>query len=241
MNNYDIKIIYEDDNLLAINKPAGLVVHSDGKTKEYTLIDWIIENYPEIKNVGESVEYNGHVISRPGIVHRIDRYTSGVLLIAKTQDSFLYLKEQFKERNIKKIYKAIVYGNVKKDSGTIDRPIGRSSKDFRAWSAESTARGKLRDAITEYKTLKNSKNFSYLELHPKTGRTHQIRVHLKYIKHPIVCDSLYAPKKECALGLSRMALHAEFIEFTLLNGTKTMIEAPLPNDFEEALTSGELN
>ncbi len=234
MNN--IEIIYEDDNLMAVNKPAGLIVHPDGKNEEYSLTDWIMEKYPELKNVGEPSEYNGKIILRPGIVHRIDRNTSGVLLIAKTQESFLYLKKQFKDRNIKKTYKAIVYGNVKKDRGVIDRPIGRSSRDFKMWSAESTARGKLRDAVTEYKTLKRNKEFSYLDIYPKTGRTHQIRVHLKYIKHPIVCDKLYAFKKDCILGFSRMALHAQSIEFSLLDGSKIMIEAPLPEDFNVAVS-----
>jgi len=232
----EIKIIYEDDNLVAVNKPAGLVVHPDGKTEEYTLTDWVMENYPEIKNVGEPAVYDGQIIQRPGIVHRIDRDTTGVVIIAKNQDSFLNLKKQFKERSIKKTYRAVVYGSIKKDSGVIDRPIGRSSRDFKAWSAEDSARGTLREAVTEYKILKRIKGFSYLELYPKTGRTHQIRVHLKYIKHPIICDRLYAPKKECAFGFSRMALHAQRVELSLLNGSKIMIEAPLPEDFYRAIS-----
>jgi len=232
----NINIIYEDENVLAINKPAGLIAHPDGKTEEYVLTDWIVENYPETKDVGEPAEYDGRIIPRPGIVHRIDRDTTGVVVIAKNQDSFLDLKKQFQERSIKKTYRAIVYGNVKNEKGVIDKPIGRSSRDFKAWSAESSARGTLREAVTEYETLKRTKDFSYLELYPKTGRTHQIRVHLKYIKHPIVCDNLYAPKKECALGFSRVALHAQSIEFSLLNGSKIMVEAPLPKDFEEALS-----
>ncbi len=256
MNELEINIIYEDDNLMVINKPAGLLVHPDGKTTEYTLTDWIIKKYPKLKNIGEPVEYDGKTILRPGIVHRIDRNTTGVLVIAKNQDTFLDLKHQFKKRSIRKTYRAIVYGNIKKDSGVIDKPIGRSARDFRAWSAEITARGKLRDAVTEYKVLRRfsydnpynessafiirGKLFTYLEIYPKTGRTHQIRVHLKYIKHPIVCDKLYAPKKKCALGLTRMALHAKSIELFLQNGSKIIVEAPLPEDFENALISGGL-
>jgi 23S rRNA pseudouridine1911/1915/1917 synthase len=236
MNLTNIEIIYEDKDVLVISKPAGLVVHSDGKTKEPNLCDWILENYPELKNVGEPlILQNGTEIKRPGIVHRLDRETSGVLIIAKSQESFLNLKQQFKDKEIKKIYKAFVWGEVKNDEGVIERPIGRSSKDFRQWSAQRGARGVLREAITEYRVLKKNKDFSFLEINLKTGRTHQIRVHMKAINYPVVGDKLYAPKREFALGFNRVALHAFSVEFSSLSGEKVKVEVPLPDDFQRGL------
>ncbi len=227
-----IEIIYEDENIIAINKPTGLIIHSDGKTKEITLVDWILKKYPEIEDVGEPLVLNsGEVIKRSGIVHRLDRGTSGILVISKNQETFLYLKEQFQNRKIQKSYCAFVYGEMKSDEGVIDRPIGRSKKDFRMWSAQREARGKMREAITEYKVLQKRGGFSFVEVNPKTGRTHQIRVHFKAINYPVVCDKLYAPKRECALGFERLALHAYSIEFNLINGEKVKLEAELPEDF----------
>jgi len=165
----------------------------------------------------------------------LDRETSGVLIIAKNQKSFLHLKEQFKNREVKKIYKTFVWGKIKDDEGVINRSIGRSKKDFRLWSAQRGVRGKMREAITEYKVLQKNEEFSFLEINLKTGRTHQIRVHLKAINHPVVGDKLYAPKRELALGFERVALHAFSIEFLLLDGEKIKIEAPLPSDFKNAL------
>lgn len=230
-----IGILYEDENILVVNKPTGLVVHSDGKTKEYVLTDWITENYPEIKDVGEKAEYNGKEILRPGIVHRLDRDTSGVIVVAKTQDAYIHLKEQFKGRRVDKIYQAFVYGKIKEAEGVVDRPIGRSGKDFRQWSAQRGARGVLREATTNYEVEKTNEIFSYIKLIPKTGRTHQLRVHMKAINHPIVCDKLYAPKRECLLGFERLALHALSIDIELQDGSRKTIEAPLPPDFEKAL------
>jgi len=230
-----IEILYEDENILAVNKPAGLAVHSDGKTKEYVLTDWVMENYPEIENVGEKAFYDGKEIARPGIVHRLDRDTSGVIVVAKNQDTFLHLKKQFQERSVKKTYYAFVYGQMKDSKGVIDRPIGRSSKDFRQWSAQRGARGVMREATTEYEVMEHKTEASYIKLMPKTGRTHQLRVHMKAVNHPIVCDKLYAPKRECLLGFERLALHASYIGFDLPDGLRIKIEAPLPEDFAMAL------
>lgn len=245
--NLDPSIIFENDHLLAINKPAGLVVHPDGKTKERTLCDWLMEKYPEMKEVGEpTILADGTIIYRPGIVHRLDRDTSGVMIVAKTQASFEFLKEQFKDREVKKVYNAVVWGLVKEDKGTIDRPIGRSRGDFRKWSAERFARGELRPAVTDYKVLaritdpdhKSHKiipNFSYIEAYPRTGRTHQIRVHLKAINHPVVGDTLYASNHPQALGFSRLALHARSIDIEDVDGSMHHFEAPLPSDFQTAI------
>ncbi len=236
-------ILYEDKDILVIDKPAGLVVHGDGrsislttgKTKEKTLVDWLISKYPEIKNVGEpGRNAKGEEIERSGIVHRLDRETSGVMLVCKTQEAFEYFKEQFKKREIQKTYRAFVFGEVKGDKGRIDRPIGRSSTDFRKWSAQRGARGEMREAITEYKVLSRGKGYSYIEVYPKTGRTHQIRVHLKAVNHPLVSDSLYTPNRENDLGFKRLALHSYSIKFKDLNGEEKEVKAELPDEFISA-------
>lgn len=247
----DIPILYEDDEVLALNKPAGLVVHSDGRTKEKTLADWVSERYPDIKEreVGEPIVLaDGSEIKKYGIVHRLDRDTSGVILIAKTEESFLNLKTQFQSREIKKNYKAIAYGFFKETHGIIDKPIARSANDFRRWSAEYGARGEKREAITEYRVLHQGEvlvngekkkseiiKLSFVDVFPRTGRTHQIRVHFKAIGHPLLCDALYAPKMSCVLGFKRTALHASSIVFRGINGAERRVEAPLPDDFSLAL------
>lgn len=233
-------ILFENDDVIAVNKPTGLVVHPDGRTDERTLVDWILETHPEMKGVGEPLTLqSGEVIDRPGIVHRLDRETSGVLIIAKNQEAFLFLKSQFQNRETKKIYNAFVYGNFKEAEGVIDRPIGRSASDFRRWSAQRGAKGEMRDAITEYTVVKSIKGFSFVEARPKTGRTHQIRVHFKAIDHPVVSDKLYAPNMPKALGFERLALHARSLTIMLPGGELKSIEAPLPEDFEHALQEFE--
>ena len=226
-----IKVLYENKDILTIDKPSGISVHGDGKTKEKTLVDWILKNYPKIKNIGEPMGE----INRPGIVHRLDKETSGVLLLAKNKKAYEFLKDQFKNREIKKTYNAIVSGWVKDDHGIINKPIGRSPSDFRRRLAGRGARGEMREAVTEYKVLKRFKvqaqKFSYLELKPKTGRTHQIRVHMKFLNHPVACDSLYDPKGFCPTGVDRLALHAKSIEFKDLKGKTVKVESPLPKEF----------
>ncbi|MCX6736366.1 MAG: RluA family pseudouridine synthase [Candidatus Parcubacteria bacterium] len=227
-----ITILYEDKDLLAVNKPSGLIVHSDGRTKEPSLSDWLIQKYPDIKKVGEPWRaIDGSIIWRPGIVHRLDRETSGVLLIAKTPEAFEFFKKQFQERRIKKTYRSFVYGIVKNDTGFIDKPIGRSRNDFRKWSAEYGARGDRREAATSYKVLERGKGATYIEAYPETGRTHQIRVHLKAIGHPVVHDTLYAPKGLKILGFSRTALHSFCVDVVTPAQKVLHIEAPLPEDF----------
>ena len=234
--NQELDILYEDENVFVINKPAGLIVHSDGRTKEKTLADLLIERYPEIKEVGEVwTTPEGEKIYRPGIVHRLDRETSGVLIVARNQETFLFFKEEFKNRNVEKKYHAFVYGNIKEDSGVIDKPIGKSKKDFRQWSAQPGSRGVLREAVTEFAVLGRTGDYTYIEASPKTGRTHQIRVHLKAIHHPIVCDSLYAKSRSSAFGFLRTALHSRFISFSTKKGQVITVEAPFPEDFQKAL------
>lgn len=237
------KIIYEDEFILGLDKPSGLIVHADGRTQEKSLVDWINENYPELAGVGENS-------GRPGIVHRLDKETSGVIIVAKTQEAFLFIKNQFQNRLAQKVYRAFVWGDFKEKSGVIDKPIGRSASDFRKWSAESNAKGELREAVTEYKILKQgnispqppsylkrgeeNKTAAYLEVYPKTGRTHQIRVHMKSINHPVIGDKLYAPKRDYAFGLTRLALHALSIKIELPNRAFINIESELPEEFVKA-------
>ena len=228
-----IKVLYEDSNILAIDKPSGISVHGDGRSSDKTIADWILKNYPKMKNVGDSTA----TLPRPGIVHRLDRETSGVMLLAKNQKTFEFLKNQFQQREIKKTYHAIVSGFVKNDRGVINKPIGRSPRDFRRYLAGRGARGEMREAITEYRVLKrflSRKNkYTYLEVKPKTGRTHQIRVHMKYLNHPIVGDALYNPDGLCPKGISRMALHAKSIEFKNLKGEMIKVESALPKEFKK--------
>lgn len=232
----DIEVLYEDDNILVINKPAGLVVHPDGKTIEPSVSEWFAKKYPEAKNVGEPIVLkNGEEIERAGIVHRIDRETSGVLLLAKTISGFHTLKEQFQNRLIEKKYRAFLYGNLKEDHGTINLPIGKSNSDFRKRSAERGAKGEMREAVTYFQVLKRTADVTFVEAKPKTGRTHQIRVHFKALHHPVICDSLYAPKREALLGFTRLALHAKEITFKDVSGTVHKIEAPYPSDFIRAI------
>jgi len=242
-------ILYEDDDVLAIDKPAGLIVHPDGRTVEPSVSEWFARKYPDAQSVGEPVTLNdGTLIERPGIVHRIDRDTSGTLLLAKTEAGHRILKEQFQNREIEKIYHLFVYGNIKDDFGTINLPIGRSASNFRKWSAQKGARGEKRDALTYFKVLKRaedlpshkasegqSKSYTFVEVKPKTGRTHQIRVHFQALHHPVICDKIYAPRKASLLGFERLALHARSLTFKNNKGKKITVEAPYPKDFEKAI------
>lgn len=233
MTNLIPNLLYEDTNIVVISKPAGLVVHSDGRTKESSVVDWFIERYPESKNVGEKM---GEV-DRPGVVHRIDRETSGVLLLAKSEKGHAFLKGQFQNREIEKTYHLFVYGLMKEDRGSINLPIKRSMGDFRKWSAQRGGRGEEREALTYFEVLKRDERSktTFVEAKPKTGRTHQIRVHFQAIHHPVVGDSLYASSKPKLLGFERTALHARKVVFKNLEGKTVIVEAPYPPDFAKAL------
>ena len=233
-------ILYEDLDYVVLNKPAGLVVHSDGRTKEPTLSDWVMERYPEAEGVGEPIKLSdGTVIPKHGIVHRLDRETSGAIIVARTQHAFELLKQQFQDRVIQKTYRTFVYGEIKREDGIIDRPVGRSTGDFRRWTASGGVRGTVREAVTAYRVLHRGSGFSYVEALPKTGRTHQIRVHMKAIGHPVVGDALYAGERPAGLGFSRTALHALAIDFKTPGGKRVRVEAPLPDDFVVAVAEME--
>jgi 23S rRNA pseudouridine1911/1915/1917 synthase len=216
------KILYEDTNILAIDKPIGILVHPDEHSKAKTVVDLLRKKYPKIE-----------------VVHRLDRDTSGVLLLAKNKKAHEALKKQFQARTIKKIYHAIVNGSLKEDHGFVKKAIGRSPNDFRKWLAGRGARGELREAETFYKVLKRfgtpGKKFTYLEVRPKTGRTHQIRVHMKYLNHPVVGDELYNPEGPLPKGIKRMGLHAHSIVFENLKGETIKVQSPLPKEFGKML------
>ncbi len=234
-------IIYEDEDLTAVNKPAGLMVHADGRSDEPTLVDWFLARTPTARGVGEpGFAQDGTSLERSGVVHRLDRETSGVIVLAKTQEAFEHLKRQFHDHLVRKEYRAVVYGTMKERWGTVDRPIGRSTRDFRLRSAQRGAKGMLRSAVTDWELIGQSATHAYLKVLPKTGRTHQIRVHLKAIGRPIVMDELYAPEHLLSadnLGFTRLALHAYMLKLVTPKGEEKTFIAPLPLDFEEASTA----
>ena len=244
-------IIFDSDDLLAIDKPAGLIVHSDGRTEEPSVAEWVLEKYPALKDVGEPwTSPQGEVIPLPGIVHRLDRTTSGAMLIAKTSEMYRYLKEEFKARRIQKTYLAWAYGHPKEKEGTVVAEIVRTSEIPKRWAARPTTNDDKRaaclrrQAITKWKVLKQTDDASLLEIKPETGRTHQIRVHLASIGHPIVADHMYAADRASSeealrlagrtcLGFMRPALHASSITLEI-KGKRQTFTAPLPNDFKHA-------
>lgn len=234
-NIQDIPILYENEAFLIIDKPAGIMVHTDGRSTEKTVVDVFKDKYPEMEGVGEM----GEDFDRSGIVHRLDKDTSGCLIICKNQKAFKKIKAAFQERKVKKIYLAIVEGNVKEEIGIIDDPIARAKSDFRKrsiidmWSKDF--RGEERDAVTRYKVIKRSadKKFTMLECFPETGRTHQIRVHLRGIRHPIIGDSLYGSRSGKDMA-PRQMLHAKKISFDY-KSEKINVESPIPEDMQQVI------
>ncbi|MFN3550603.1 MAG: RluA family pseudouridine synthase [Endomicrobiia bacterium] len=217
----NLDIIYEDDELLVINKPAFLKVHPAKKfDKEITLIDLLIKKFPYLKN-------KDWVLNRPFLVHRLDKETSGVLLIAKTPKMQFVLSKQFQQREIKKIYRAIVSGEIKISEGEIVAPI-KKEKNL----SKINFLGK--QAETKFKVISSTKNFSYLELYPKTGRTHQIRTHLKFIGYPIIGDIIYGGVAQINnKNVPRIMLHAYGIEFFDPRSKKCKkFVAEIPEDFK---------
>ncbi len=228
----NIEIIYEDENFLALVKPAGLLVHgAPGHDNRESLVDFLVSRYPEIKEVGDNPEL------RPGIVHRLDKDTSGVMLVAKNQKYFEYLKGLFQNHKVRKTYIALVHGKVKEKTGVINKPIGlKSGTTKRTVFTEKAVM--VKSAETEYQLKKylsiNGQDYSLLEVFPKTGRTHQIRVHLASIGHPVVGDSLYGNKK-APNPAGRLCLHADSIEFEKAPGEKIRIAADLPKELSEII------
>lgn len=236
-------ILFENKDVLVVSKPEGWLVHWDGKNEDVpTIVEWFLGRTPEARGVGEKgYAPDGTELDRSGVVHRLDRETSGILILAKNNEIYHHLKDQFKNKKVHKEYRAFVYGRMHERWGTINRPIGRSGKDPRQRSALPGAVGKLREAITDFERIGTGEymeeTFSYLKLVPKTGRTHQLRAHLRALDRPIVGDKLYADykmKDSNNLELHRLALHAHILEVELPNGEMLRSIAPMPLEFELA-------
>lgn len=224
------KIVSQTKNYLVINKPCGLAVHGAEHMKEITLVDLIVKKYPAIAKVGADP-------TRPGIVHRIDKEVSGLLLVAKNQEFFDYVKKQFQQRKIDKKYTALVYGKILKDQGIIDFPIERSASGHKMAAKPVGQGGKT--AISEFRVINRYINYSLIEIIIKTGRTHQIRAHLAAYGAPIVGDNLYGTKttraKNLKLKTKRIFLVARELSFFNLRGEKKNFKIPLPKEFIELL------
>jgi 23S rRNA pseudouridine1911/1915/1917 synthase len=231
----ELSVIAENDWLIALDKPAGLIAHSDGRTVEDSLARWIGERFPALRGVGGHwISPQGEHVPLNGLVHRLDRTTSGLVIAAKNDEAFAYLRQQFKDKRVEKRYLAWVYGKPSQDAGRIVAEIMRSSDKPKRWYARETSEDDPRAAITDWNVLQSKENASLLEVTPRTGRTHQIRVHLSHIGCPIVSDHLYAAERQPMLGFTRSALHAEMIALTLPDETRGEYHAPLPQDFEAA-------
>ena len=221
-----LDIVYEDEYLLVVNKPAGMVVHPAVGNYTGTLVNAVMFH------CGDQLSSINGVV-RPGIVHRIDKDTSGLLVIAKTDAAHRGLAEQFAVHSIKRAYRAVVYNNIKEDDGRVDAPIGRNPKDRLKMAVVSADKG--RRAVTNYHVLERSGKFTYVECRLETGRTHQIRVHMAYIGHPLLGDPLYGPRKGMS-GVTGQVLHAKELGFVHpITGKYMEFDSELPTEFVKAL------
>ncbi|MBI3305058.1 RluA family pseudouridine synthase [Candidatus Parcubacteria bacterium] len=233
----DLKVISETAAYVVVNKPAGVLTHPTSRAEPDTIIAAVLKRWPEVGRVGDST-------IRPGLVHRLDRDTSGALIIAKTQRMFTELKSLFQKRKVNKTYLALVHGTVREDEGFVDLAIGRSTKgSVRRVTALSRVAKDLKSARTRFRVLKRltagKTDFALLEISPETGRTHQIRVHLAHLGHPVAGDELYRQKRTAPpTGLKRLFLHALRLEIPFPDGEKTF-ESPLPAELKTILSSLE--
>ncbi|MGI6731391.1 MAG: RluA family pseudouridine synthase [Anaerovoracaceae bacterium] len=222
--NIPIDIVYEDEDLLVVNKPKGMVVHPGAGNTTGTLVNAVLHHCDSLSSI------NG--VIRPGIVHRLDKDTTGLLVIAKNNMAHASLAQQLAERKISRVYRAIVYNNIKEEEGTIYAPIGRDPKNRLKMTVTSV---NSRPAITHFKTLQRFGNFTYIEARLETGRTHQIRVHMAYMKHPLLGDQVYGPKKKM-LGVETQMLHAKTIGFKHPRSQEYMeFTSELPEEFQGIL------
>jgi len=216
-----LKIIYEDDDLLVVDKPAGLTVHPAPGHPSHTLVNAILSHFPHLADISDSL--------RPGIVHRLDKDTSGVMLVAKNSVAQANLAEQFGARSVVKAYLALVKGHLTPENGIIEAPLGRDPRNRKRMAVVTEGR----EARTEYHVVKYIGNYTLLEVRPETGRTHQIRVHLSAIGYPVVGDAMYGVK---SAYLSRQFLHASRLGFKLPStGKYVEFESELPPDLARAL------
>ena len=228
--NIDIDIVYEDDDLVVINKPQGMVVHPASSVKSGTLVNALLYHIKNLSGI------NGKI--RPGIVHRIDKDTSGLLVVAKNDNAHLILQKQIQEKTCKRYYLAVTYGKFKNESGEIENYLARGSVKYEKFFVVPSNKGKY--AKTLYEVLSYNEGFSLLKFELKTGRTHQIRVHSSYLGHPIVGDKLYGKKDE-KFDLNGQLLHAYKLEFVhpVLNKKMTFV-CPLPKYFSDFLIKHNL-
>ena len=228
------EVVYQDENIIVVNKPAGLQVHPSDTEKENTLANGLVVEFPEIENIHDGSQDSW---IRPGIVHRLDKDTSGAMVVARNEKTFFELKRKFADREIRKNYVALVYGHLEKEKGVVDEPIARAASFKKQKIATGRTKGTARPAVTEYRLLKRYEDFDFVEALPKTGRMHQIRVHLASMGNPIVGDAKYKRKNLSKPdGITRQLLHAQRLEFELWN-KKYRFEAPLPEDFAVFLGS----
>ena len=219
------KTIYEDNDILVINKPRGLVVHPSAGHKNDTLVNYLVHHY---KTLSKQMEDEN--TDRPGIIHRIDKDTSGLLIVAKNDKAHRILAEELKEKKIKRKYIALVSGVINHDIGEIDAPIGRDPSDRKKMCVTST---NSKDAITHFRVLERYKNASLIECELETGRTHQIRVHMKYINHPVINDPVYGKNNHGKFG---QLLHAKEITFTHPTTKEVMtFSCEVPEEFNKIL------
>jgi 23S rRNA pseudouridine1911/1915/1917 synthase len=231
--NIPLHTLYNNHGLLIIDKPAGLAVHPGAGFKGDSLAQALLYHFKNIHVVGEE--------GRNGIVHRLDKDTSGVILVALTQDMYEYLKEAFQSRKIKKEYLALVKGNITQTTGFIDQSLGKSKRDFRKYTTDTTDMQLEKPSLTEYKVLEHLRDgvdeYTLIVVKLHTGRTHQIRVHFSSLGFPLVGDQLYGGKKVMKLGLKRQFLHAKRIEVQLPSGETIQAESDFPNDLKAVLQS----
>lgn len=219
--NIPLDIVYEDDDVIVVNKPQGMVVHPAPGHPDHTLVNALLYHSP-LSTI------NGTF--RPGIVHRIDKDTSGLLMVAKNDLAHQSLAEQLRNKTNQREYLALVYGQIKEDEGTIDAPLGRNPQDRKK---QAVVKGG-RHAVTHFKVMKRYDNFTLVKCILETGRTHQIRVHMKYIGHPLVGDPLYGPRK--VIGKNGQFLHAALLGFKHpRTGEEMVFKAPLPENFQKML------
>ena len=222
--NIPLDIVYEDDDLLVVNKPKGMVVHPAAGNYDGTLVNALLYH------CGDSLSGINGVI-RPGIVHRIDKNTSGLLIVAKNDTAHRHLAEQIKAHSFTREYRAVVYGKIRED-GTVDAPIGRSPSDRKKMCVITR---NSKPAVTHYEVVKRYKGYTHIRCRLETGRTHQIRVHMAYIGHPLLGDTVYGHKKP-ELGQSSQCLHASLLQFTHpRTGRPVLVYAPLPAYFQQVL------
>ncbi len=220
-----LDVIFENDDLLVVNKPAGMVVHPAAGHSSGTLVNAVLGYDAEIEGIGGE--------ERPGVVHRLDKDTSGLILIAKNERAHRWLQEQFRLRKVEKTYLALVDGKPPTPSGRVETFIGRDPKNRKRMANVSASKG--REAISEFRTLESFKNYTLLEFHPHTGRTHQIRLHCAFLKCPIAGDEVYG-RKSSTVALVRHFLHASKLKIVLPGETDAQtFESTLPNDLDEVL------